>query len=107
MAHRLDGRVAVITGGGHGIGKAYCEGLAAEGAGIVIAEIDAAAAEKTADELQEFGHDALAVRTDVSDEGSVTEMVARANEHFGHIDVLVNNAAVFASIPMSRVPIEQ
>ena len=105
--NRLSGRVAVVTGGGHGIGRAYCQGLATQGAGVVVAEIDADAAQKTAEDLKEFGHDALGIRTDVSSAESVQEMVTRATEHFGHLDVLVNNAAVFASVPMSRTPIEE
>ncbi|MBV9323683.1 MAG: 3-oxoacyl-ACP reductase FabG [Chloroflexi bacterium] len=103
---RLSGRVAIVTGGGHGIGRAYCHALASQGAGLVVAEIDAEAARKTAEDLMEFGHDALGISTDVSLADSVGEMVARATEHFGHVDVLVNNAAVFASVPMSRTPIE-
>jgi 3-oxoacyl-[acyl-carrier protein] reductase len=106
--NRLSGRVAIVTGGGHGIGRAYYHGLASQGAGVVIAEIDADAAQRTADDLMELyqAHDALAIATDVSSPSSVEEMVARATQHFGHLDVLVNNAAVFASVPMSRAPIE-
>lgn len=51
--------MAAVTGGGHGIGRAYCQGLASQGAGVVVAEIDADAAQKTAEDLMEFGHDAL------------------------------------------------
>jgi 3-oxoacyl-[acyl-carrier protein] reductase len=106
MVGRLDGRVAVVTGGGHGIGKTYCEGLAAEGARVVVAEIDETAAMRTADALKQAGHEALAVPTDVADEVSAQRMAEIALEQFGRVDVLVNNAAVFATIPISRVPIE-
>lgn len=107
MTGRLDGRVAIVTGGGHGIGKAYCEGLAAEGSAIVVAEIDGDAAERTASELRKKGVRALEIATDVADEKSAQRMAERTLEAFGRIDVLINNAAVFATIPISRVPLEQ
>lgn len=107
MAKRLEGRVAIVTGGGHGIGKAYCKGLAGEGARIVVAEIDEAAARRTAEEIQREGAEALAVPTDVANEASTLNMAAQTLERFGRIDILVNNAAVFATIPISRTPIEE
>jgi 3-oxoacyl-[acyl-carrier protein] reductase len=99
--------VAIITGGGHGIGKAYALGMAREGAKIVVAEIDAAAAESVAADLKRLGFDAIAVRTDVADRASVDAMAARAAEAFGRIDILVNNAAIFATVPMSRLPFDE
>ena len=99
---RLEGRVAIVTGGGHGIGKAYARRLAEEGAKIVIAELDGPAGERVAAELG-----GLAVKTDVSVEDSATEMARRTVERFGRIDVLVNNAAIFATVPMSRAPFDQ
>ena len=99
---RLEGRVAIVTGGGHGIGKAYARRLAEEGAAVVIAELDAAAAERVAAEVG-----GLAVRTDVAEEASVAGMAGRAIERYGRIDILVNNAAIFATVPMSRVPFDQ
>jgi len=104
---QLDGRVAIVTGGGHGIGRAYCEGLAAEGAAVVVADVDAAAARTVADAIAKSGAAALALGTDVADEKSTRAMAAATLERFGHIDVLVNNAAVFATIPISRAPIEE
>jgi 3-oxoacyl-[acyl-carrier protein] reductase len=103
----LRDKVAVITGGGHGIGAAYCRAFAAEGAAVVVAEIDAPAGERTAAELNTHGHRALAVRTDVADERSAREMAARTLDAFGRIDILLNNAAIFHTIPMSRVGIEE
>jgi len=99
---RLEGRVAIVTGGGHGIGKAYARRLAEEGAAVVIAELDAAAAERVAAAVG-----GLAVRTDVAEEASAAEMARRAVERYGRIDVLVNNAAIFATVPMSRAPFDQ
>jgi 3-oxoacyl-[acyl-carrier protein] reductase len=107
MAGRLAGTVAIVTGGGHGIGKAYALRLAAEGAKVVIAELDEKAARSVADELRAAGSEALAIRTDVSDPDSVQKMAAATVERFGRIDVLVNNAAIFATIPMSRAAFDK
>ena len=107
MAGRLEGRVAIVTGGGHGIGKAYALRLAQEGAKLVIAELDENAGSAVARELTAAGHEAFAVRTDVSDAQSVENMAAATMERFGRIDVLVNNAAIFATIPMSRAAFDR
>ena len=107
MAGRLDGRVAIITGGGHGIGKAYAARLAAEGAKVAIAELDGKAASAVAVELTAQGYQAIAVQTDVADEASVNNMAALTIAKFGRIDVLVNNAAIFATVPMSRSPFDE
>jgi 3-oxoacyl-[acyl-carrier protein] reductase len=98
----LQDRVAIVTGGGHGIGRAYARRLAEEGAAVVIAELDGPAAERVAAEVG-----GLALATDVADEASVDNMARRALERFGRIDVLVNNAAIFATVPMSRAPFDE
>ena len=103
----LDGKVAIVTGGGHGIGKAYCQALAESGAAVVVAEVDGDAAERTASALRSAGSRALEVQTDVADERGTQAMAQRTLDAFGRIDVLVNNAAVFATIPISRVPLEE
>jgi NAD(P)-dependent dehydrogenase (short-subunit alcohol dehydrogenase family) len=107
MAGRLEGRVAIVTGGGHGIGKAYARGLAQEGASVVIAEIDGAAANAVAGALVQEGFKALAVETDVARWDSVAAMAQRTIDAFGHVEVLVNNAAIFATVPMSRAPFDE
>ena len=107
MAGRLEGRVAIITGGGHGIGKAYAARLATEGAKVVIAELDGASANAVAAELTAQGFDAIALQTDVANEASVNNMAQQTIAKFGRIDVLVNNAAIFATVPMSRSPFDQ
>src|SRR4051812_18490674 len=99
---RLEARIAIVTGGGHGIGKAYARRLADEGAVVVIAELDGAAAERVAAEVG-----GLAVRTDVAEQASVSEMARRTIERYGRVDILVNNAAIFATVPMSRAPFDQ
>lgn len=104
---RLEGRVAIVTGGGHGIGAAYCRGLAAEGARVAVADLDAGAAETVAAGIREDGGDALAIAVDVSSEDATLAMARTVRRRFGRIDVLVNNAAVFSTIPMSRVPIQE
>jgi 3-oxoacyl-[acyl-carrier protein] reductase len=107
MKPRLDGRVAVVTGAGHGIGKAYARRLAEEGAAVVIAELDGAAARSAADEMKAAGLNALAAPTDVADAAATDAMAKAAVDAFGRIDILVNNAAIFNTVPMSRVPFDQ
>jgi 2-hydroxycyclohexanecarboxyl-CoA dehydrogenase len=86
---RQDGKVAVVTGAGRGIGRAIAEVLAAEGATVVATDVDGASAEETAAAL---GGDALGLATDVADRGAVDAVVATVRERHGRIDVLVNNA---------------
>ena len=101
---RLPGKVAVITGGAAGIGFAYAKRFLAEGARVVVADVaDPAAA---VDKLDAAGR-AHRVRADVSDAGSVRAMVEATLARFGRVDVLVNNAAVFATLkpqPFDEIP---
>src|SRR5262245_40248329 len=92
---RLDGRVAIITGAGQGIGKAYAERFAAEGAKVVVADLNDANAEQVAKEIEASGAEAIAVKVDVADEDSTKDMAAAAVEKWGRIDILVNNAGIF------------
>lgn len=95
---RLDGRVAIVTGGARGIGRHYSQALAAEGARLMIADIADGAA--LADEIAR-GRGANSVAsaiTDVSDEAAVKALVTQTVERFGRIDVLVNNAALYAPL---------
>jgi NAD(P)-dependent dehydrogenase (short-subunit alcohol dehydrogenase family) len=89
MAGRLEGKVCVITGAGGGMGADAAIRFTEEGAKIVVADVDAGAAEKVAGEV-----DGLAVQVDVADESSVKAMYGAAAEHFGGIDVLYNNAGI-------------
>lgn len=103
----MAGRVAIVTGGGHGIGRAYCEALASEGAHVVVADVDEVAARAVAAAVAGSGDGSLALATDVADEASTRDMAERTLQRFGRIDVLVNNAAVFTAIPISRGGIEE
>jgi NAD(P)-dependent dehydrogenase (short-subunit alcohol dehydrogenase family) len=90
----LNGAVAIVTGGGTGIGRATCQVLAESGARAIVVNYSrsAAEAESTAEELRACGSDATAMRADVTDEAAVAEMMASTVERFGRLDVLVNNA---------------
>ncbi|MDP9130302.1 MAG: glucose 1-dehydrogenase [Candidatus Binatota bacterium] len=103
MIESLTDRVVIVTGGAHGIGKAYCNGFAGAGARVVIADIDLPSAAAAA---KEIGAQALPVQVDVSNEHATKKMAAQALDRFGHIDVLINNAAVFSVVPMNRGRIE-
>jgi dihydroanticapsin dehydrogenase len=92
---RLPNKVAVVTGGADGIGKATCELFAAEGCAVIIADVNAAKGRALASEIVSRGDRALFVETNVADETQIVKMVAAGVAVFGKIDILVNNAAVF------------
>jgi 2-hydroxycyclohexanecarboxyl-CoA dehydrogenase len=85
-------RTALVTGGGRGIGRSVAEGLAEDGFRVVIVDLRLPEAEETAAAITEAGGEALAIEADVADSKSVAAAVAQAEAHFGHVDVLVNNA---------------
>lgn len=91
---RLKDKVAVVTGGAYGIGRAFCLGMTEEGAKIVIADINQKAAEATVKEITAKGGEAIAVKTDVSVVEDTLVLANKAVERFGKIDILINNAAV-------------
>jgi 3-oxoacyl-[acyl-carrier protein] reductase len=91
---RFQDRAVVITGGGAGIGRRIGHRFAAEGASVVVADLDLDAASRTVKELEASGHAAVAVQMDVRDVDGATRMVEVAVDHFGGIDILVNNAGI-------------
>lgn len=103
----LEKKVAIVTGGGHGIGKVYCQGLAKEGVSVVVADIDLPAAEETKRLVEKDGGRALALQVDVANEQSTLAMAEATVKAYGEIDILVNNAAIFATIPISRVSFDK
>jgi 3-oxoacyl-[acyl-carrier protein] reductase len=106
-ANRLVDRVAIVTGGAHGIGRVYALRLASEGAAVVIADLDEPGAQAVVDEIEATGGRGLAVRCDISDEEAVDAMVAAAVATYGRLDILINNASMFSVVPMSRVGFEE
>ena len=91
---RFADRVVVVTGAGSGIGRAISRSFAGEGAISIVAELRSDAGEKVATEIKNEGGKALAIKTDVSKRDEVLNMVKRATDEFGRIDILVNNAAL-------------
>jgi NAD(P)-dependent dehydrogenase (short-subunit alcohol dehydrogenase family) len=93
MSDRFLGRVAIVTGGGGGVGRATALRLAADGARVTVTDIVADAASASADAVRAAGGEALAVAADVSDEAQVADVVAQTVGAFGRLDILHNNAA--------------
>src|SRR5207253_4669355 len=93
---RLSDRVVIVTGGARGIGRAYCLGVAAEGARVVVADV--ADPKPTVKELEARGGQALGVECDVSREADTQRLATEALARFGRIDVLVNNAALYGTL---------
>lgn len=100
MTYDFGGKVAVVTGSGGGIGQAYAEALAASGAAVLVADIDADRAAAVARGISQGGGTALACTVDVADPESAAAMAALATDELGGIDYLVNNAAIFGGMQL-------
>lgn len=98
MSPVLQDKVAIITGGGRGIGKAMALRYAAEGAKLLIPDLNLEWAEEAAKEIKAKGGEAAAIKTDVSDEKSTEEMAKKAMEMYGKVDILVNNAGIWQGV---------
>jgi len=92
----LTGKIAMVTGGGRGLGRAFCEGLAEFGAEVVCVDSNETRARETAALIRKYGHRSQAVKADVSSPGQVDNMVREALAEMGTIDILVNNAGITA-----------
>jgi 3-oxoacyl-[acyl-carrier protein] reductase len=103
---RLNGRCIIITGGGHGIGRAYARRCAEEGAAVVIADIDDAAARTVAKAITDEGGAAIGLEADVRSLASMQSVVEHTEEAFGGVDGLISNAGMLTIIPISRVGFE-
>jgi NAD(P)-dependent dehydrogenase (short-subunit alcohol dehydrogenase family) len=95
---RLKNKVAIVTGGAHGIGRAICEAFAAEGAAVLVADVDVEAAEQAAAAIRARGQAASALECDVAREADVYRIVRAAAGARGRIDVLCNNAALLGDM---------
>jgi NAD(P)-dependent dehydrogenase (short-subunit alcohol dehydrogenase family) len=101
---RFDGKVAIVTGAASGIGLAAARRFGSEGARVVIADLDETKAGAAAEQVKKDGApDAIGLACDVSDEAQVTRCVARVMEHFGAIDVVVNNAGLMTFKPLVQL----
>ncbi len=98
MSQQLSGKTAIITGAAGGLGRAFALGFAAEGANLVIADMNTAGAAETVALVEAAGAKAIAVSVNVADKASCEAMAQAAVDAFGSLDVLVNNAAVYATL---------
>src|SRR5579863_2213902 len=104
---RLQGKTAIVTGGAQGIGREYAARFAREGANVVITDIREEQARRVAREItQAEGGKVVAVKSDVTSQEQMNSAAALANQEFGRIDILMNNAAIYYDLDMTNQSIE-
>lgn len=103
----LGGKAAIVTGGANGIGKSIAYRLAEAGAAVLVADTNEVAAQTTAKELTDKGWHAVGLKTDVSDETQVKNMISSCRQSFGSVDILVNNAGIYPPKPISEMSLEE
>ncbi|NOY85305.1 3-oxoacyl-[acyl-carrier protein] reductase [hydrothermal vent metagenome] len=99
----MKGKIALVTGGAQGIGKAICETLAAFGGTVIVSDLNLSGAEKTASELSDKGYTASAAEVNVADADSVKRMAADIRSQYGKLDILVNNAGITRDTLLMRM----
>ncbi len=108
---RLEGRVALVTGAGKGLGRAFCKRLAQDGANIMaVTRADLEGLEQTAKDVRDLGREVLIAQVDVSNEADTRSMAEQTVEKFGRLDILVNNAAFYYGVtrtPFTEIELDQ
>lgn len=102
----MEGRTAIVTGGGRGIGRAVAKRLAESGASVVVGARTRNEIKSVAEELRSEGQNAVAVPCDVTDPKAVTHLADRAREEFGPVDILINSAGISSSAPLRHIDLE-
>jgi len=105
LGGKLEGRIAVVTGGASGIGRAICEAFGEEGAAVAVADLNEEGAAEVAAGIESRGGRAVAVGVDVTDEARVARMAETARSEFGPVNVLVNNAGIDTVSPLVEMPL--
>jgi 3-oxoacyl-[acyl-carrier protein] reductase len=103
---RLQDKVAIVTGAGQGIGRAYALRFAQEGSKVVVADLNDANAEQVAKQIEAAGGEAIAIKVDVADEASTLAMAKATVDRFGRIDILMNNAGIFFDLEQGNNSLE-
>lgn len=104
---RLRGKVAIVTGSGSGIGQMTCQRFAEEGARVMVTDLDAQAAQQTAQRIRQAGGDAQWARLDIAEEADWQAVMAQVTAHYGGVDILVNNADVTLLVPLEEMTVAE
>ncbi|MGF1473742.1 MAG: SDR family NAD(P)-dependent oxidoreductase [Rubrobacteraceae bacterium] len=104
---RVEGKVALVTGGGSGIGRACCVRLGEEGARVVVTDVDSDRGNETLAEIERSGGEGLFLEHDVTDEGQWESVVSQAGASYGGVDVLLNNAGIYLIKPLAETTLDE